>query len=72
MKFYICEENIGDNVTKKDTEKVIKLLIDKGWDVEYGTKKNKTTDIKEFGQEEAIYDKFSADFMSITDQVVDD
>ncbi len=36
MKFYIVEKNIGDDVTRQQTEKVIEMLQERGWNVEYG------------------------------------
>ncbi len=64
MKFYIVEKNIGDDVTRKQTEKVIEMLQERGWDVEYGMGKNKPTDISEFGREDTIYQGFADDFMA--------
>ena len=64
MKFYIIEQNIGDDVTKEQALKVIELLKAKGWDVEYGGKRNVATDVSEFGQEDKIQDDFSNDFMN--------
>ena len=64
MKFYIAEGNIGSDATKEQAEKVIELLKSKGWDVEYGVKNNKPTDVSEFGQEEKILDAFTDDFMT--------
>ena len=69
MKFFIAEQNIGDNVTKEQAEKVIELLKQKGWDVEYGIKRNVATDVSEFGKEDAIQDKFADDFMSCIAQI---
>jgi hypothetical protein len=39
------------------------LLKKKGWDVEYGIKRNVATDVSEFGQEDSIQDAFANDFM---------
>ena len=64
MKFYIAEQNIGDDATKEQAEKVITILKSRGWDVEYGIKKNVATDVTEFGQEESIQDAFANDFMA--------
>ena len=64
MKFFIAEQNLGADATKEQAEQLIKLLKEKGWDVEYGIGKNVATDILEFGQEEKIQDKFADDFMS--------
>lgn len=69
MKFYIAEQNIGDNVTKAHAEKLIALLKEKGWDVEYGIKKNVATDVSEFGQEEKIQAAFADDFMLCLSQL---
>ena len=63
MKFYIAEQNIGDDVTKEQAEKVIEMLKAKGWDVEYGIKRNVPTDVSEFGQEEKILSDFADDFI---------
>ena len=63
MKFFIAEQNIGGGATKEQAEKLIELLKKKGWDVEYGIKRNVATDVSEFGQEDGIQDAFSNDFM---------
>ena len=63
MKFFIVEQNIGGGATKKQAEKLIEMLKAKGWDVEYGAKRNVATDISEFGREESIQSKFADDFM---------
>ncbi len=64
MKFFIAEQNLGADATKEQAEQLIKLLKEKGWDVEYGIGRNVATDVSEFGQEEKIQDKFADDFMS--------
>ena len=64
MKFYIAEQNIGDDITKEQALKVIELLKAKGWDVEYGAKRNVATDVSEFGREDKIQDDFANDFMT--------
>ena len=64
MKFYIAEGNIGSDATKEQAEKVIELLKSKGWDVEYGVKNNKATNVSEFGQEEKLLETFTDDFMT--------
>ncbi len=69
MKFFIAEQNIGDNVTKEQAEKVVELLRQKGWDVDYGVGKNVAIDVSEFGQEEQIQDRFADDFMNCCAQV---
>ena len=69
MKFLIAEQNIGDDATKEQAEKLIELLKEKGWDVEYGIGRNVATDISEFGQEEKMQDKFADDFMSCLSQM---
>lgn len=69
MKFYIAEQNIGDDATKEQAEKVIEMLKAKGWNVEYGIKRNVATDVSEFGQEESIQDAFSNDFMACISQL---
>ena len=69
MKFYIAEQNIGDNATKEQAEKVIEMLKAKGWDVEYGVKRNVATDVSEFGQEDRIQDSFANDFMECLSQL---
>jgi len=64
MKFFIAEQNIGGGATKKEqAEKLIELLKKKGWDVEYGIKRNVAADVSEFGKEDSIQDAFSNDFM---------
>jgi len=72
MKFLIAEQNIGDDATKEQAEKLIELLKAKGWDVEYGIGKNVTTDVSEFGQEEKIQDSFADDFMLCLSQMEND
>lgn len=69
MKFFIAEQNIGDDATKEQALKVIELLKAKGWDVQYGIGKNVATDVSEFGQEEQIQDRFADDFMDCIDQI---
>lgn len=69
MKFFLAEQNLGADATKEQAEQLIKLLKEKGWDVEYGIGKNVATDISEFGQEEKIQDKFADDFMSFLSQM---
>jgi hypothetical protein len=64
MKFFIAEQNIGDDATKEHAEKLIEMLKTKGWDVEYGVKRNKATNVSEFGKEEEIQSKFADDFMA--------
>ena len=63
MKFFIAEQNISDDATKEQAEELIKMLKGRGWDVEYGIKRNVATDVSEFGQEEIIQSKFADDFM---------
>lgn len=63
MKFFIAEQNIGGNATKEQAEKLIELLKKKGWDVEYGVKRNVASDVSEFGREDSIQDAFANDFM---------
>jgi hypothetical protein len=63
MKFFIAEQNIGDDATKEQAEKLIELLKQKGWDVEYGIGRNVANDVSEFGQEEKIQEAFADDFM---------
>lgn len=69
MKFYISEQNIGGEATKAHADKLIRMLREKGWDVEYGIAKNKATDVSEFGQEERIQDAFADDFMLCIDEL---
>jgi hypothetical protein len=63
MKFFIMERNIGEDATKEQAEKLIEMLKAKGWDVEYGAKRNVATDVSEFGQEDRLQSKFADDFM---------
>jgi len=63
MKFFIAEQNIGGDATKEQAEKLIALLKKKGWDVEYGVKRNVASDVSEFGREDSIQDAFANDFM---------
>ena len=69
MKFFIAEGNLGGNASRKQVDKLIQLLKDKGWDVEFGLAKNRATDISEFGQEEKIQDAFAEDFMNCLSQI---
>ena len=69
MKFYIAEGNLGGDATKEQAEQLIEMLKTKGWDVEYGVKKNVATDVSEFGQEERIQDVFANDFMECLAQM---
>lgn len=69
MKFFLAEQNLGADATKEQAEQLIKLLKEKGWDVEYGIGRNVATDISEFGQEEKMQDKFADDFMSFLSQM---
>jgi hypothetical protein len=69
MKFFIAKQNLGADATKEQAEQLIKLLKEKGWDVEYGIGSNVATDISEFGQEDKIQDKFADDFMSCLSQM---
>ena len=69
MKFFIAEQNLGGDATKAQTEKLIELLKEKGWDVEYGIGKNVATEVSEFGEEEKIQDRFADDFMSCLAQI---
>ena len=64
MKFFLAEQNLGDDATKEQAEKLIEMLRAKGWDVEYGVGRNVATDVSEFGQEESIQDRFADDFMN--------
>ncbi len=72
MKFFIAEQNIGNDATKEQAERLIEILKAKGWDVEYGIKRNVATDVSEFGQEERIQDAFADDFMSCLDEMEKD
>ncbi len=63
MKFFITERNIGDDTTKEQALELIEMLKKLGWDVEYGRRKNKATDISEFGQEGNVSESFSNAFM---------
>ena len=63
MKFFLSEKNLGTDATKKQTLAVIAMLIDKGWDVEYGEKANTVSDPSEHGQEEKLMDAFTDDFL---------
>ncbi|NQT69421.1 MAG: hypothetical protein HQ552_07545 [Desulfobacteraceae bacterium] len=69
MKFFIAEQNLGSGATKEQAEKVIELLKEKGWDVDYGVGKNVAIEVSEFGQEEKIQDRFADDFMTFAAQV---
>ena len=69
MKFFLSEKNLGTESTKEQTLQVIKLLVQKGWDVEYGQKANEVTDQSELGQEEKLMDAFTEDFLSCLEQI---
>ena len=69
MKFFLAEQNIGDDATKEQAEKLIEMLKARGWDVEYGVKRNVATDVSEFGREESIQSKFADDFMDCIAQM---
>jgi hypothetical protein len=69
MKFFIAKQNIGDDATKEQAEKLIEMLKARGWDVEYGAKRNVATDVSEFGKEESIQSKFADDFMACLAQI---
>ena len=69
MKFFIAEQNISDDATKEQAEKLIEMLKARGWDVEYGVKRNVATDVSEFGREESIQSKFADDFMDCLAQM---
>jgi len=69
MKFFLVEGNLGRNATREQTDRLITMLRDKGWDVEYGAKSNVADDISEFGQEERLQDAFSDDFMACIDLI---
>ena len=64
MKFFVAKGNLGGDATREQAEQLIELLRNKGWDVEYGARRNKASDVSEFGREEEIQDAFSRDFMS--------
>lgn len=68
MKFYLSEKNLGTEATKNQTIAVIEMLVQKGWDVEYGEKANQVTDRSELGQEEKLMDAFTEDFLSCLEQ----
>ena len=69
MKFFIAKQNIGDDATKEQAEKLIEMLKARGWDVEYGVKRNVATDVSEFGREDSIQSKFADDFMDCIAQM---
>ena len=69
MKFFIAEKNISDDATKEQAEKLIEMLKARGWDVEYGVKRNVATDVSEFGREDSIQSKFADDFMDCIAQM---
>ena len=68
MKFYLSEKNLGTEATKNQTIAVIEMLVQKGWDVEYGEKANQVTDRSELGQEEKLMDAFTEDFLNCLEQ----
>lgn len=69
MKFFIAEGNLGGRATREQVDRLIELLKEKGWDVEYGIARNRTTDMSEFGREEALQDAFADDFMACLAQI---
>ena len=69
MKFFLSEKNLGGEATKKQTLAVIEMLVQKGWDVEYGEKENTVSDPSERGQEEKLMDAFTDDFLQCLAQV---
>jgi hypothetical protein len=69
MKFFLSERNLGPDATKKLTLTVIEMLVQKGWDVEYGEKANQVTDPSEQGQEQKLMDAFTNDFLQCLEQV---
>lgn len=72
MKFFIAEQNLGGEATKEQAERLIEILKAKGWDVEYGIKRNVATDESDFGQEERIQDAFADDFISCLEKMEKD
>lgn len=69
MKFFISEGNLGGNSTREQVEELIKMLKNRGWDVEYGVAQNIATDISEFGQEQRLQSLFADDFMACLSQI---
>ena len=69
MKFFLSEKNLGTDSTKKQTLRVIEMLVQRGWDVAYGEKANQVTDPSEQGQAEKLMDAFTEDFIKVLEQV---
>ncbi|MDF1593176.1 MAG: hypothetical protein P1P89_16800 [Desulfobacterales bacterium] len=69
MKFFISEGNLGGNAAREQVEELIKMLKNRGWDVEYGVAHNIATDISEFGQEQRLQSLFADDFMACLSQI---
>ena len=69
MKFFLSERNLGTDASKKQALAVIEMLVQRGWDVEYGERPNQVTDDAEYGQEEKLMDAFTDDFMYCVDQL---
>ena len=63
MKFFLSERNLGADASKEQALALIDMLVQKGWDVEYGVRPNQVTDDAEYGQEEKHMDAFTDDFM---------
>jgi hypothetical protein len=69
MKFYLEKGNLGQGATKEQADKVIEMLKQKGWDVEYGHGMNKAEDVSEFGRETEIQNTFADDFMACIEKL---
>ena len=66
MKFFIAEKNIGQDATKEDVDQLIKMLTEKGWDVEYGLKENIADGSEDFNE---LQDRFSDDFIECIEKI---
>ena len=69
MKFFLSEKNLGDEATREQTDAVIDMLAQKGWDVAYGERANQLSDPSEQVRAEEIMDQFTEDFLRCLEQV---
>lgn len=56
-KFYISEENLGNEATQEQAEHLVSILQAEGWNVEYGDSINNDphTDAEETAFDKAFY-----------------
>ncbi|CAN2042258.1 conserved hypothetical protein [Candidatus Magnetomoraceae bacterium gMMP-15] len=68
MKFFLGEKNLGNDATREQVDKVIEMLKEKAWNVEYGLKANQA-EPDDVGKEEEIQDAFADDFIVCLDLI---